>query len=301
MAGLTWFASDDFTRADAEFKRAIDDTGWPDGDGKEVVHLFRGSSAGIQGRLEDARASYLRALDLNPEYGRAMIGLAEVRLHEASRSCEPDSVDAEGLREARDQYRAAAAALDQPPLSSVPAKSHFGVARVDICLSQATVEGAWLEAADELRAVISDFESGNETLQDLAAEAHGQLAEVSLPAKGSADPGVNYLAAADEYRAAIRLSKHRNRQAIFSDNLGWVLERLGDLDAAARAYDQAIEFTTSDEARQVYRQHRQRLDATASPVALGVERRTPKRDAELGRTADLRTALSEQSVNGSRE
>ena len=85
--GLTWFASEDYGRAEAEFNRAIEDAGWPDGDGKEVVHLFSGTSAGRQGRLADARASYLRALELNPDYGRAMLGLAEVGLHEASGSC----------------------------------------------------------------------------------------------------------------------------------------------------------------------------------------------------------------------
>ncbi len=185
VVGLVRFANKEFTRADAEFKRAIDDAGWPEADGKEVVHLFSGTSAGLQGRLADARASYQRALDLNPDYGRAMIGLAEVRLREVGRSCDSATVDAAGLREARDLYRAADKLLDQPTLSNVPAKAHFGVARVDICLSQAMVEGAWLEAAKELGAVISEFESGNETIQDLAAEAHGQLATVQASGRRS--------------------------------------------------------------------------------------------------------------------
>jgi tetratricopeptide (TPR) repeat protein len=265
VAGLTLFAGNDFSRAQGEFERAIDDGGWDDRDGKEVVFLFRGTAAALQGNLTDARTAYETALGLNPEYGRAMIGLAQVELNGATGGCDPATANDEGLAAARDEFRAALDARDQPPLSNVPAKAHFGIARVDVCRSQAFGEGSWADADQEIQAVISAFEADG-ALQDLAAEAHALRAQIRLPAPTEPDPAPRYLAAADEYRAAIGLSMHDGRKASFNDSLGWVLERIGQRTEAAHAYDEAIRLAPDDAAGNVYRGHRQRLDATPSPL-----------------------------------
>lgn len=267
VTGLTFFSARNFSQAEARFKVAIEDAGWADRDGKEVVYLFHGTAAALQGRLEDARKSYQQALDRNPDYGRAMIGLAEVQLHLSSGRCNPGTAIRAGLEAARDQFRAALVARDQPPLSNVPAKAHFGIARVDVCLSQALLEGSWTEAANELLAVIAEFEAGKTTLQDLAAEAHAQLAVVRLPTQGNPNARANYLAAASEYRAAIDLSEDDGRKALFYDGLGWVLERLDQRSDAGGAYDRAIELAPDEAARKVYMEHRRKLDAGASPEA----------------------------------
>ena len=96
-------------------------------------------------------------------------------------------------------------AKDQPPLSNVPAKAHFGIGRVDVCLSQALLEGSWADADRELSIVIDEFESGNHGTKDLAAEAHAERAVVRLPAASDPDPPAAYAEAEAEYRAAIDL------------------------------------------------------------------------------------------------
>lgn len=209
VAGLTGLVTKDYARSEKRFQLALDNTSWDDRDGKEVVYLFRGTAATLVGKLDVAERAYRRSLELNPEYGRAMIGLAQVELLQASRHCVQGTADAAGLVAARDQYRAALLAKDRPPRSHVPAKAHFGIAQVDVCLSQALAEDAWADAEGELTKVISEFDAGSD-IADLAAEAHALLAVVRLPSASDSRAHERYVDAAAEYAQAVKLSVQPN-------------------------------------------------------------------------------------------
>ena len=196
-----------------------------------------------------------------------MIGLAEVQYHQSSHLCDPQRIDAAGVRASRDRFRAAMQAPDQPPLSNVPAKAHFGIGRAGYCLSQALQEDAWAEAQHELEEVVREYESGNNGIRDLAAEAHYYLGLIRLPVVESTDKEPHYRAAAEEYRKAADLSRDRGRQALFHDAIGWVMERLGEDGEARLAYEKAIELATNEGARRHYQGHLDALRAGQKPPA----------------------------------
>ena len=170
-----------FAQAERHFDVALGSQGWPDGDGKEILYLFRGSTAGILHQLPQAADWFNRALELNPDFARAKLGLAEVRFQESKGTCERGNVEADGLREAREAYRDTLNATDQPASANVSAKAHLGIARVDLCISQAELEDGWAEASAEAEIVVAAYEAGDDTLRQLAAEAHAVRAISELP------------------------------------------------------------------------------------------------------------------------
>ena len=247
VLGLSYFRVGDFDEADRHFDVALAAEGWHPSDGKEILYLFRGSSAGARGQLDEARAWYQRAVELNPGFARGRLGLAEVRLQESKGTCERDWIhperpqfDAAGLRDAVALYRDALAAPDQPASANVPAKAHLGIARTYLCMSQAGIEDRWADAANEAGLVIADFEAGNQALAAKAAEAHGVRAFAALPAAGDPDREGRLRSAEAEWRAAIAIPARPERLAAFHAGLADVLRQQGRIDDARRAYDEAV-------------------------------------------------------------
>jgi len=232
--------------------------GWAPEDGKEVLYLLLGNMSGRLGRLPDAEAWYDRALTLRPDYSRATIGKAEALYRGAIRSCEPGDVDATGLRRSLALYGAARAGR-QPAGAEVPAKVDFGEGRVLLCLSQAQEEDSFGEAGARFERVVSAYGKGKEGLRELAAEAHANLGTVYAPT-GPDEPGARemYQRAAGALRKAIGLyaevGVHRDRQALFYANLGWVEARLGHAKASEDAFRVAIALAPDDKTKDEYRQ-----------------------------------------------
>jgi tetratricopeptide (TPR) repeat protein len=267
VLGLSYFRVAQYTEAERHFAVALTAEGWPDADGKEILYLFRGSTDGMLGHLGSAAEWYQRALKLNPDFARARLGLAEVGFQEAKGSCERGDVDANGLHDAREAYQATLSATDQPASANVSAKAHLGVARVDICISQAELEDRWNEAAVEAMTVVAAFEAGDDSLRQLAAEAHGVRAICELPAVGDPNAQSRFQAAEAEYQKAIELSSRPDRLASFYAGLADVLHKLGRDDEARQAYDKAIPLAP-ETIRPRYEQLRGALDATPGPSAI---------------------------------
>ncbi|MDQ4143826.1 MAG: toll/interleukin-1 receptor domain-containing protein, partial [Actinomycetota bacterium] len=240
IVGLSYFAVNQNEAALRHFEVAKDSAGWDARDGKEVLYLFIGNAEGRLGDLAKARVSYDQALALNPEYARARLGHAEVLLHAARADCEAGNVDVQGLYEARDRFRSALAARVQPAAADIPAKVAFGVARVQLCLSQALVGDYWIEAERGFQEVIEAFRRGNARLREMAAESHGFLGFIHLPSADEHDAVSRYRRALSDYQAAIDLTLHDERKAFFHSMRGFVFARLGDKASAADAYEEAI-------------------------------------------------------------
>ncbi|HEX2222170.1 MAG TPA: CHAT domain-containing protein [Candidatus Limnocylindria bacterium] len=238
VLGLSYFVNGEYEDAERHLATAAATEGWDDADGKEVAYLFLGTARGKQDELDDARSAYERALALNPEYARAVYGLAEVRFQESNGTgCEAGTIDEAGLREAMEGYRAALAATDQPPRAEIPVVVHLGLGRVFVCLSQALVEDRWAEAEAEFRAVIEEFEGGKEHLAELAAEAYGGLALALLPPEDDPDPAA-YRSAAESYARAVELSVRDERREVFELQLDFACGRLEALGVEEDSCDE---------------------------------------------------------------
>jgi tetratricopeptide (TPR) repeat protein len=257
VVGLSYYTLDRLTEASDHFANAQLAPGWDDHEGKEVLYLFLGNTAGKLNDLAKAEASYAKALNLEPEYARARLGASEVLYQTARGSCEAGSVDAAGMFQALESFRGAATALVQPPLADIGAKAAFGVGRVQECLSQALVADHWGDAEREFRRVIRDYGGKNERIRNLAAESHAHLGFIALPASDDADATARYRQALVEYEKAIQLSKRNDRRAFMHSMVGFIHTRLHDPKAAAAAYAEAIRLEPDPQRRTEYEARRQ--------------------------------------------
>jgi hypothetical protein len=116
----------------------------------------------------------------------------------------------------------------------------FGFGQVYLCLSLAQKEDDWAAATDAFAGVATEYAAGNKRVKDLAAEAHGNLALIILLGPNqAADQNAAFRAAAVEYGTAAELSLRRDRQAYFERWVGYLNCRLGEYDAADKAYARA--------------------------------------------------------------
>jgi tetratricopeptide (TPR) repeat protein len=256
LRGARYDAADEYLETAA--------TRWGDAPGKEVVYLFRGGAAAVSHRLDDAERWFNEALALNPSYGRARMGLAEVAFQRAKGSCEWEdpSVDAEGLMHALDEYRAAGTATDDGGAVSAVARARLGMARIYACMGQAGIGGdSWAAAEREATAVISAYEAGDELLRELAAEAHAVRAITRLPFEGDPEREAALQRAEQDLRAAIDLARYVGRRAAYRAELARVLALQGRNEDARNEYDNAINEEPDADDRDRYRQLRDALPA----------------------------------------
>lgn len=259
--GLGYYQLGKHDKATQHFNEATNIKGWDDHSGKEVLYLFLGNNAGKLGNLTSARVFYSRALRINPEYARAQIGIAETIFHRSMGSCEAGNVNVAGLKESASRYELSLQATSQPALSNIKNKVAFGLGRIYLCLSQALVADHWADAEYEFKKVTSDFESGNDRIRNLAAQAYANLGLIYLPFEGDSDAERKYQQAVHEYQKAIAISQKAKEKANYYHMLGYIFSRLGVPDEADKAYVEAIRL--NPEQRDSYEQLRKELPKTS--------------------------------------
>lgn len=174
-SGLMQFRGGQYSGALQTFQSLGEDGDWPTDAGPEIVPLFVGNMQGILGDLDLAEEAYTHSLDFRPRYGRALVGLAEVRFQRARGQSCVSGANREGLIEAARGFEAlsATANYDAPVEAQIEAKALLGVARVDLCM--AAVERDDLDrAVGSLERVIEAYRS-DDSLRGLAAEAYANL------------------------------------------------------------------------------------------------------------------------------
>ncbi|HEV7662867.1 MAG TPA: hypothetical protein VGQ62_04975, partial [Chloroflexota bacterium] len=206
VIGVSQYTNDKFADADVHFKAANADPQWDDASGKEVLYLFMGYTAGKLGNLEAARAAFGRALAIDAEFARAYLGLGETQLQASlgqPEACTRATANVTGITDAIKLFQRAQTAATQPLRSNVTDWSKLSLGRAYLCLSQADAGDYWGQAESQFRSVIADYDSGNESARDIAADAHSNLGFVLLP--GRCDPArdAKYRAAAQEYQRAV--------------------------------------------------------------------------------------------------
>lgn len=237
ILGLGFYQVGDFPKAAGEFGRAQPD--WADPVGRKLLNLFLGNTAGKQGQLGLARTYYQRALDADPSYGRARLGLAELTYRDAAgKDCQPGQADAVGLRTALALFQRVLPADDQAPAADVPTKVAFGLGRTYWCLTKSQIANHTAQSRAQFSIVIDAFDRGNRRIRELAAQAAFGLSLTYLAGPATPDAAA-YRQAVEAHHRAIRYSLDPRQQADIFESLADLYEQLGDAHRACEAYRQA--------------------------------------------------------------
>src|SRR5205823_11305743 len=123
--------------------------------------------------LSAAAAYFSQAAALDRTRARAQLGTAEVLLEQsgARQDCSPNAVDVAGLHAAAAHFQAALADPSPPPSANIPAKAHYGLGQVELCLSQSGLEDHWADAEPQFQAVIAAYQAGDSALKSQAADS----------------------------------------------------------------------------------------------------------------------------------
>jgi tetratricopeptide (TPR) repeat protein len=243
--GLGYFALHEYDKALETFQSGSDIPNWDDDQGKKVLYMMTAFAAGKAGErkaqdetlekekaLEEAGKYFdlsedllKKALSIDPEYARPLIGLANLSYMRAvqpfNQSKKPQDTDIRLLEECHSYLDQAQSATNKPPLADAETKIHFARGQ---CLFMEVYSGHGnttnlAPVINEFETVISDYGDGkNPRIKELAAEAHARMALI-YRLIGENDKAIQ------EYDIAIDLlSNYPERQKIFLDRRANILE-----------------------------------------------------------------------------
>jgi hypothetical protein len=201
-------------------------------DGGVLLHLMQGNIALKSQRLGDAEVEYRYTLQVQPGYGRAYLGLAEVGYLRSvgEGGCSAGLVDVDGVRGAVALYGDAEAATVQSPLGDVAPKVDFGLGRSLWCLSHAGAANDWDAAEAHYQSVVDEFTAGNERIRELAAESYAGLGLLYMTREDDLGSRLDseYRKALRSYETAIATTHRIARKDVFTRMVGELQSRLGE-------------------------------------------------------------------------
>ena len=172
--------------------------------------------------------------DINPDYGRGIVGQANVLYLEALGSLSDLEIDPDKLDEADALLGQALAMQGQPESYNIASKAHFQRGQVYLARYQAQVPGSdWLSLADaEFAYLIEDYEFGDDTLASLAGHAYFRQGVIAYMQQ---EPDV----AITLVEQSIPLVS-RFYQAEYYATLGDIYKNIDQKDEAIQAYEDAL-------------------------------------------------------------
>lgn len=220
IKGLAFYAIRQYPNARQQFLQAESIDGWEPTEGKEVLYLFLGNSVlrEEEADLNAAQSYFQKALDIQPDYSRAMIGLANVKYRKAlipvAKSNNSTDADVQLLQEAIELLTVASQSTNQPPLADVPTKIHFELGQCYFMLAYSGHQESYALATSEFEQVIADYDNGaNPRVKERAAEAYARLGLI-LSLTGDNEKAIrNYQTAAE------MTADNPERQAIFLERI----------------------------------------------------------------------------------
>jgi tetratricopeptide (TPR) repeat protein len=245
--GLAYYTIDDEDGAISFFKKAINEERWLPGDGKHIVHLLLGNAWGLRiskeqspADLPSAKAQYERALEIKPDYGRAMLGLANIYFLQAQGNPDQIMADPMLLAEAEHLLDVASTLEGQPESANIGTKAHLlrgQMAMLDYFVRN--TEQDWLNVAKtEFEQVVLDFESGDTQVGGLAAHAYARLGYIA-DTHGDAILAIEYLKKA----VASASPYYKGEYYTWLARLYWDNDQL---DLAESAFEAAIDAAISN-------------------------------------------------------
>lgn len=240
--GLAAFAVDDFDAALRYFGAAEELPGWSAGASKEVIYLLLGNAASNRAAVtlnaEDVLVAidyYEQALEIAPDFARALVGLAGATYQRALGNLQTrqgSQVSQDWLDEAEILYETALE-TPAPPAAEIPLKVHFGLGQLYLVRHYLMGE-TWLDRARaEFQAVIDLHSAAPARNADLVGHAYARLGLIAAQLDG--DPA----AAVPLYTAALDQVSPR-WQAFYYLDLGDLARDQADTATARDHYQRAL-------------------------------------------------------------
>ncbi len=200
--GLGYFAVQDYNKAFESFQSTAETSGLDDAQGKKVLDLMLGIAAYKAGKFDEAAAALQQAIDLDPNYARPYVSMANLSYLRAlapfNQSKNPQDIDLAMLDNCFRYLDLGAQAPGKPPLAEVDTKIHFARGQ---CLWLKTYTGqlpTYDLAVDEFQQVITAYADGkNPRLFEMAGEAHARLGLIYRTLGNQPLAGAEYQAAAN--------------------------------------------------------------------------------------------------------
>jgi hypothetical protein len=240
--GLAYLSIDNPDKALEFFSGAEKEEGWLDNAGKEIVYLLIGNANAIQASmmkddnyLDPAYQAYSRALQVNPDYARAMLGQAGILYLEAlgdPQALSLNAVDLDKLQASEIAFQQALQNGSAPPTANVETKMHFGLGQIYFVRAQ--LEGGdWLERSrQEFLLVTADYESGNQLVVLQTSHAYARLGLIAR-LEDQLDQAVQY------YQQSIAIASPFY-QAYYNTRLGETYLSADLKEEALETYQEAI-------------------------------------------------------------
>lgn len=263
--GLAYYSVDRFDDALTYFQKAADEKDWV-GSGREVVYLLIGNAyvrKDSQNQdfadLPQAEQNYQLALENNSDYGRAMIGEANVLYLQASR--DKSNCDSAGLEQASTLLDQALALTDQPASANIEAKVHFYRGQIALIRNACNqTDQDWMATAqDEFTWVVKQYEKlkqnngSYEGLQSLASHAYARLGYVAYK-HGDFDTAITWTKKAVEIASPYY-------QGYYTSMMGDIYAVAGKKEEAAQAYNDAIAIAEQNADAASLKAYQAKLDA----------------------------------------
>jgi predicted negative regulator of RcsB-dependent stress response len=263
--GLAYYSVDKFDDALTYFQKAADEKDWV-GSGREVVYLLIGNAyVRKDSKIQDfpdlpvAEQNYQLALENNSDYGRAMIGEANVLYLQASQ--DKSNCDLAGLEQASALLDQSLALSDQPASANIETKVHFYRGQIAIIRNAChQTDQDWLSnAKDEFTWVADQYESrkknssGYESLQSLTSHAYARLGYIAY--KGNdADTAIVWLKKSVEIASPYY-------QGLYTSLMGDIYVSAGKKEEAVQAYNDAISIAEQSADADSMKTYQAKLDA----------------------------------------
>jgi len=174
--GLSLLAAQDFKQAGDTFTQAIQQIDAAEMKGRAFLYVLRANTSfGSYNAtaantvnelyLHQAEADFIEARKYDPNYARALVGLASIRYLRAQAVNPPDSEELKAVLVDYDR----AANVDQPPGADIPVKVALGKGQVF------TLLGDYDAAQQAFNMVIAAYGPDNQRVRELAAQAQAGL------------------------------------------------------------------------------------------------------------------------------
>ena len=266
--GLAYYSVDDFENAARYLEQAAADQRWLETSGKEVAYLLIGNTYIRWASKEDdaqylpaAAKNYDEALRVNPDYGRGLVGQANVLYLEAV--FDNSQIDTVKLDQADTLLTQALALEGQPASANIPAKAHFQRGQINLARYKAQVSvipgGDWIaKAKDEFTFVIADYEAGDTSLKSLASHTYFRLGQCTYY-RDLMDPQAIVL-----IEKAISIASPFY-QAEYTAGLGNLYNARGEKENAIQAFEDAVAIAESNGDAKSVLKYQQALDKLLQP------------------------------------
>lgn len=200
--GLSYFAIQDYETALEIFQKLNSLDSWDDIHSRKVLYALLGFTAGKVGDYELTETMLAQSLEIDPEYARPYIGLANVAYMRSlllvQESTNPADIDFSLLQECDALLEQARQAKNKPPLAEVETKIHFAQGQCSMMTTYSGRSDSFDLAVQEFEQVIAAYDDGkNSRVQELAGEAYARLALIFSLTDSPDQAGQYYQKAAD--------------------------------------------------------------------------------------------------------